>query len=94
MQELYCQLMDVSSIPHCTKPYEVCRSLPNACVGRKVCLGILEKQFKYSSFQPGQLEAILPALHGEDVFVRMGTEGSGPCFQSSYWAYGTTGLNN
>ena len=42
-------------------------------MGRKVCLGILKKQLKYSSFRPGQLEAILPALHGEDVFVRMGT---------------------
>ena len=68
--------MDLPSVPHSTKPYEVCRSLPNACVGKEVCLHILQKQFKYLSFRPGQLEAILPALHGEDVFVRMGT-GSG-----------------
>ena len=36
----------------------------------------LEKHFGYSSFRPGQLEAILPILHGKDVFVTMAT-GSG-----------------
>ena len=36
----------------------------------------LEKHFGYSSFRPGQLEAILPILHGKDVFVMMAT-GSG-----------------
>ena len=33
----------------------------------------LEKHFGYSSFRPGQLEAILPILHGKDVFVTMAT---------------------
>ena len=37
----------------------------------------LQKYFpKFSGFRPGQLEALLPLLHGRDVFVRMAT-GSG-----------------
>lgn len=36
----------------------------------------LRKYFTYPSFRPGQLEAVLPALHKKDVFVRMAT-GSG-----------------
>ena len=31
---------------------------------------------KFSGFRPGQLEALLPVIHGRDVFVRMAT-GSG-----------------
>ena len=33
----------------------------------------LEKYFKYASFRPGQLDAVLPALHKKDVLVRMAT---------------------
>ena len=36
----------------------------------------LREYFKYSSFRPGQLDAVLPALHKKDVFIRMAT-GSG-----------------
>ena len=36
----------------------------------------LRKYFSYSSFRDGQLEALLPLLHGRDVFVCMAT-GSG-----------------
>ena len=32
-----------------------------------------ECYFKFSSFRPGQLDAILPIPHGKDVFVRMAT---------------------
>ena len=37
---------------------------------------VLLKYFSFSSFRDGQLEALLPVLHGRDVFVRMAT-GSG-----------------
>lgn len=36
----------------------------------------LNNYFKFSSFRPGQLESLLPLLHGRDVFTRMAT-GSG-----------------
>ena len=36
----------------------------------------LLKYFKYREFRPGQLESLLPILHGRDVFVRLAT-GSG-----------------
>ena len=29
--------------------------------------------FKYSNFQPGQLDVLLPVLHGRDAFVCMAT---------------------
>ena len=34
-----------------------------------------ETCFKFAAFRPGQLEAVLPALHGKDVFVRIPTGG-------------------
>ena len=33
----------------------------------------LQKYFKFKSFWPGQLDALLPLVHGRDVFVRMAT---------------------
>ena len=34
---------------------------------------VLRNAFGHSSFRPGQLEAIVGALHGRDVFARMAT---------------------
>ena len=31
--------------------------------------------FGFSSFKAGQLEALLPALHGKDTYIRMATGG-------------------
>ena len=36
----------------------------------------LSSFYKYDSFRPGQLEALIAVAHGKDVFVRMAT-GSG-----------------
>ena len=47
-----------------------------SCAAREKASGTLQSYFKYCSFRPGQLDAVLPALHGKDVFVRMAT-GSG-----------------
>ena len=33
----------------------------------------LHDLFKFETFKPGQLEAMLPVLHCKDVFVRMAT---------------------
>ena len=46
------------------------------CGAREKASFALEKYFKYASFRPGQLDAVLPALHKKDVLVRMAT-GSG-----------------
>lgn len=57
-------------------------SLIPSCHGGRSCScqgrlqGALLKYFNFSSFRPGQFEAALAVLHGQDVFVRMAT-GSG-----------------
>ena len=45
------------------------------CVVRCRVEQTLQKYFGFSSFKPGQLEAVLPVLHGRDVFVRIATGG-------------------
>lgn len=55
------------------------------CLARNVCLDscsgcrmikcALQQYFKYSTFRPGQLEALVPVIHGNDVVVRMRTGG-------------------
>ena len=47
-----------------------------SCVAQQAAHNTLHKVFGFSEFRSGQLEAILPALHGRDTFVRMAT-GSG-----------------
>ena len=42
------------------------------CVGYRKLKEALQGHFKFS---PGQLEALLPVVHGKDVFVRMPTGG-------------------
>ena len=43
------------------------------CQRRERLMTALQKYFKYSSFRPGQLETLLPLIHGRDVFARMAT---------------------
>ena len=41
----------------------------------------LRKFFRFDSFRPGQLAAMLPVLHGKDVFAKMATgAGKSLCF--------------
>ena len=49
---------------------------PAVCNGKIKVEAVLGKYFGFNSFRPGQLRAIMPAMHGRDVFVRMAT-GSG-----------------
>ena len=58
-----------------------CEELNSSCYKHcsevKVKLQLaLQCHFKHDRFRPGQLEAVVPAVHGKDVFVRMAT-GSG-----------------
>lgn len=45
------------------------------CVVQRQVEQTLQKYFGFSSFKPGQLEAVLPILHGRDIFVRIATGG-------------------
>ena len=45
----------------------------SSCVVQQAAYNTLYKVFGFSEFRGGQLEAILPALHGQDTFVRMAT---------------------
>ena len=45
----------------------------DVCVVRQQVEQTLQKYFGFSSFKPGQLEAVLPVSHGHDVFVRIAT---------------------
>lgn len=38
-------------------------------------MNALKTYFKFVCFRPGQLDAVLPPLHGRDVFVRLPTGG-------------------
>ena len=41
------------------------------CIALERAYRTLQSVFQHSIFRPGQLESVLPALHGRDVFVRM-----------------------
>ncbi len=45
------------------------------CAAYPRILGTLQKYFGHDTFRPGQLDAVLPTVHGRDVFVRMATGG-------------------
>ena len=48
----------------------------SVCIAKQRCIEQLRKCFKFCEFRCGQQDAILPVMHGVDVFVRMST-GSG-----------------
>ena len=53
-----------------------CHDAPSSgCVAREKLADALQVHFDFKSFQPGQLEALLPVAHGKDAFVRMPTGG-------------------
>ena len=45
------------------------------CPARSRLTTALGQYFGFESFRPGQLETMLPLMHGKDVFVRMATGG-------------------
>lgn len=47
-----------------------------ACDVKARLYSALRSYFKFDEFRPGQLESLVPLLHGKDVFIRLAT-GSG-----------------
>ena len=45
------------------------------CAAKSRLKDVLNSTFQHKEFLPGQLEALLPAAHGKDVFVHMRTGG-------------------
>lgn len=43
------------------------------CLTKEKLEAALLKYFKYTTFRPGQLDALLAVMHGKDAFVRMAT---------------------
>ena len=50
--------------------------MPMTCIAVERLNAALHSVFGFRDFRPGQLDAMLPVLHGRDVFVRM-TTGAG-----------------
>ena len=48
-------------------------NLGDQCEARPKLVAALGKYFSHSIFRPGQVEAMLPLMHGKDVFARMAT---------------------
>ena len=44
-----------------------------ACPAYCSLMNVLSTVWKYPNLRPGQLEAVLPVLHGHNVFIRMAT---------------------
>lgn len=44
-----------------------------SCIALERLQFVLSRVFRYTNFRPGQLDAVLPALHGNDAVVRMAT---------------------
>ena len=43
------------------------------CLAKEKLEAALLKYFKYTTFRPGQLDALLAVMHGKDVLVSMAT---------------------
>ena len=56
--------------------YCKCSTSGGHCSARLRLQASMSRYFQFADFRDGQLEAMLPILHGKDVFVRMAT-GSG-----------------
>ena len=47
----------------------------SSCPAKEKLKNALSATFKFDSFRPGQLQALLPLVHGKDVFVNIPTGG-------------------
>ena len=63
----------------CSSMCPLSTGLPSATESGSCCVAFtklhqtLQSVFGFTSFRPGQLESMLPALHGKDTFVQLAT---------------------
>ena len=75
--------------PTCSSNSGSTGSISNCVVLGKVHAAL--QKFGLRAFRPGQLESVLPALHGHDVFVKMATgAGKSLCMFHVPLAYSAT----
>jgi len=88
--------METRLLPLCKAGCECSRGpCPGSsfCVAQQKACATLQHVFGFNDFRPGQLEAILPALHGQDVFVRMATgAGKSLCMFTPPLAYSSCAI--
>jgi len=64
-----------------------------SCIAFKWLNTVLNNVFGYTEFRPGQLQAMLPALHGKDTVVKMATgAGKSLCMFMVPLAYSDTAV--
>lgn len=74
--------------PMCDK--DCCSVATSTCPAVRTVLSIIQDVFGFASARPGQLEAIIPALH-RHVFIRMATgAGKSICMFSVPLAYSSS----
>ena len=69
--------------PNCPvmEPDHLSETEMEACAAYCKMKAALRHFFRFDSFRPGQIAALLPVLHGKDVFVKMATgSGKSLCF--------------
>ena len=65
----------------------------SSCAAVRAVLSVIRDVFGFASARPGQLEAIIPALHGHDVFIKMATgAGKSICMFSVPLAYSSSAI--
>lgn len=70
-----------------------CATKGDQCSARMRLYDVMSRYFKFSDFRDGQLEAMLPVLHGNDTFVHMATgSGKSVCMFLPLLASGDLGM--
>lgn len=65
----------------------------STCAAKEKLQSALQTYYGFDEFRPGQLEVLLPIIHGRDTFVRMATgSGKSLCMFLGPLACGTTSL--
>ena len=69
----------VPTCPFSKGSYTVSSADDGSCMVLAKLLPAMQSYFHHNSFRPGQLEVMLPVMHGKDVLVKMPTGGVRRC---------------